>query len=81
MDSTDSGSTFQTLAGVLAGGLAGYVDSQNQQPFYATQPTPQTQYGVQGTGQTTGSGSIAGLSPTVLVIAVVAVAAIFLLKK
>jgi hypothetical protein len=80
--SSGSSSTFQTLAGVLAGGLAGYVDSQNQQPFYASQPAPQTQYGLQGTGQTVGvQGSVAGISPTVLVIGVVVVVAILFLKK
>jgi hypothetical protein len=79
MDQTDSGSnTFQTLASVLAGGLGAYVDSQNQQPVYVTQPTPQTQYGVQGQNQNTGT--IAGLSPMVLLL-VVGVVAFIALKK
>lgn len=83
MDPTSDGSsTFQTLAGVLAGGLAGYVDSQNQQPFYATQPAPQTQFGLQGSGQTTGTGLLGGGSnSTLLIIGVVVVAAVFFLKK
>jgi hypothetical protein len=49
----DSSSGLQTLASVLAGGLAGYVDSQNSQPITVTSPTPQTAYGVAGTGQGT----------------------------
>lgn len=82
MDPSQNQSTFQTLASVLAGGLAGYVDSQNQQPFYATQPTPQTQYGVQGTAQTTGLASLtSGGNSTLLIVGVVVVVAVLLLKK
>lgn len=80
MDSTDGSSTFQTLAGALAGGLSAYYDSQNTQPVYVTQPTPQTAYGVAGTGQNA-PGTVGGLSPTVLLVGVVALVAFFALKK
>lgn len=84
MDPTQNGpSTFQTIASVLAGGLGGYVDAQNQQPVYVQTPAVQTQYGYAGVGQATPStsGTIGGLSPTVLLLGVVAVVAVFMLKK
>ena len=48
MDPNSSNSGLQTLASVLAGGLAGYVDAQNAQPVYVVQPGLQTQYGAAG---------------------------------
>jgi hypothetical protein len=79
MDQTDSsGSVFQTLAGALAGGISGYYDSQQTQPVYVVQPTPQTQYGVAGTNQNTGT--IAGIPPLYLLIGVGLVAFLLLRK-
>jgi hypothetical protein len=80
MGDDSSSSTFQTLASVLAGGLSGYVDSQNQQPVYVQQVQPQTQYGYAGQGQNTpGVAGGFNLSPTVLIIG--AVLAFVLLRK
>jgi hypothetical protein len=77
-DSTNS--TFQTLASVFAGGLQGYVDSQNQQPVYVTAPSPQTAYGYAGQpSSATGAAGTFSLSPVMLLL--LAVGAIFLLKK
>lgn len=74
-------STFQTIASVLAGGLGGYVDAQNQQPVYVQTPAPQTAYGYAGQGQATPtSGTIAGLSPTVLLL-LVGVAVFLAMRK
>jgi len=83
MDPTQSGpSGWQTLASVLAGGLGGYVDAQNQQPVYVQTPAPQTQYGYAGVGQSTPTtSSLGGLSPTVLLVGVIVIAAVFMLKK
>jgi len=85
MDPTQSGSNWQTLASVLAGGLAGYVDAQNNQPVTAVQPLPQTAYGYQGTAQptpTSGLGSMfAGGSAPLLLLGALALVAIFALKK
>jgi hypothetical protein len=78
-DSTDSSSTFQTLASVLAGGLSGYVDAQHG--FYAQQPLPQTGYGYAGTAQPTPSGSFLGGSVSPIVLLVVVGAFAFLLLK
>ncbi|MGH9483757.1 MAG: hypothetical protein ACRD1F_01765 [Terriglobales bacterium] len=78
-------STLQSLAGALTGGLMGYVDSQNGQPITATLPGYQTAYGYAGVGQPTplasASASIAGISPTVLVIGVVLVAAFMFMRR
>lgn len=73
---------WQTLASVLAGGLGGYVDAQNNQPVYVQTPAPQTAFGYAGVGQTTPTtSSLGGLSPTVLLVGVIVVAAVFMLKK
>lgn len=74
-------STWQTLASVFAGGLGGYVDAQNHQPVYVATPAPQTQYGYAGIAQSTPTNSLGGLSPTVLLVGVIVVAAVFMLKK
>lgn len=79
MDDDSSQSTFQTLASVLAGGLAGYVDAQNQQPVYVTPTTPQTAYGIAGQPSGTAAAGSFTLSPVML--ALLAVGAFFLLKK
>lgn len=83
MDPTQSGSsTFQTLASVLAGGLAGYVDAQNNQPVAVVAPSPQTQYGYAGTGQTTPTGIGATLSGSpIFLLVIVGVVALLVLKK
>lgn len=80
--SDSSSATLQTLAGALVGGLGGYLDSQGVQPITATQPLPQTAYGVAGVGQIapTVSASVSGYLPLILVGALV-LGAIFLLKK
>jgi hypothetical protein len=84
MDDSDSGSGFQTLASVLAGGLAGYVDSQNNQPIYVAQPQPQTAYGISGVGQPSVAGggvaSIGGIPPMVLLLGLGVIAFIALRK-
>jgi hypothetical protein len=80
MDPTQQGAGgWQTLASVLAGGLGGYVDAQNNQPVYVQTPAPQTAYGYAGQGQVTPTTS--SLSPTVLLVGVILVAAVFMLKK
>jgi hypothetical protein len=81
MDPTQdgSGSSWQTLASVLAGGLSGYVDAQNQQPVYVAQPNPQTAYGNQGAGQVTPSAT--AQAPGWLWIAGLAVVAFLVLRK
>jgi hypothetical protein len=84
MDPTQSGNNWQTLASVLAGGLAGYVDAQNNQPVTAVQPLPQTAYGYQGTAQATPTSAAFGLGgghSTLLLLGVVAVVAIIALKN
>lgn len=78
MDDSNS-STWQTLAGALAGGLQGYVDSQGG-GFAVTQPTPQTAYGYAGYQQPTAAGSN-GLPSWVIPVALVAVVAVLLFKK
>lgn len=81
MDDSSS-NTAQTLASVLAGGLGGYIDSQNQQPVYVQQPAPQTAYGYAGTTQATPSSvGIAGIPMSALLITGAIVLAVFLLKK
>jgi len=80
-DVQGAANVFQSLAGALNGGLSAYYDSQNTQPVYVTQPTPQTSYGVAGVGQATPAGTIAGLSPTVLLVGVAVVVAVLFLKK
>lgn len=77
---SDSGSVYQTLASVLAGGFQGYVDAQNQQPVYITAPAPQTAFGYQGVANNTGG--VAGrftLSPVMLL--GLGVVAFLLLKR
>ena len=77
--SDGSSDTWQTLASVLAGGLAGYVDAQNSQPVTVQQPLPQTAYGYAGTGQS--SVAAKATFPTWVPYAALALAAIFLLRK
>ena len=75
-------STAATLASVLAGGLAGYFDSQNNQPVTVTTPAPQTAYGYAGYGQyTPASSSATVISPTVLLLAALVVGVVIVLKK
>jgi hypothetical protein len=79
-DDSSGQSTLQTLASVFAGGLQGYVDSQNQQPVYVTAPSPQTAYGYAGQpSSATGATGAFTLSPVMLL--VLAAGAFFLLKK
>ena len=81
-DSGDSGGiNWQTLAGALAGGLAGAVDAQNQQPVFVAQPSPQTAYGYAGQGQVTPSTTASAQAPGWLWIAGLAVIAFFVLRK
>lgn len=80
MDDSDGGSTWQTLSSVLAGGLAGYVDSQNNQPVYVAQPTPNTAYGTAGATQATPATASAS-APNWMLIAGVAVVAFLLLRR
>jgi hypothetical protein len=81
MDDSSS-NTFQTLASVLAGGLAGYVDAQNSQPVAVVAPTPQTAFGFAGAGQATPSGLTGTLtgSPAMLLL-VGALVIYFVMKK
>ena len=82
MDDSSSGSSWQTLASVLAGGLGGYVDSQNNQPVYVAQPTPNTAYGAAGYAQATPAASSgSATAPSWLLYAGVAVVAFMLLRK
>lgn len=80
MGEDDSSSTFQTLASVFAGGLQGYVDSQNQQPVYVTAPSQQTAYGYAGQPSSV-TGSTGGLSLSPVMLLGLAVVAFLLLKK
>jgi len=82
LDPSQQPSTFQTLASVLAGGLAGYVDAQNNQPVAVVAPTPQTAFGAAGYGQATPTGltAVVGGNPLGLLL-VVGVVAYLLLKK
>jgi hypothetical protein len=76
-DSTSS--TLQTLASVFAGGLQGYVDSQNQQPVYVTAPSQQTAYGY--AGQPSSSTAAASVTGSPIMLLVLALGAFLLLKK
>jgi hypothetical protein len=73
-------SGWQTLASVLAGGLAGYVDAQNNQPVAVVAPTPQTAYGYAGYGQPTPSAITASASSPLLLLLLIG-GAIFLLAR
>lgn len=59
-NSNGSTSTADTLAAVLAGASTAYLDSQNGQPFTATEPVPGTPYGPAGYAQpVSGAGAFA----------------------
>jgi hypothetical protein len=80
---TDS-STGNTLADIFAGALTGYVDAQNQQPVYVTQPVPNTAFGFSGIGQPTPANSLAaslGNSSGLLMLGLLAVVAVVLLRR
>ncbi|MGH7122413.1 MAG: hypothetical protein ACREFP_26065 [Acetobacteraceae bacterium] len=79
---TSTGSTASELGSILAGASLGYIDSQNNQPVTITEPVPGTAYGLAGTGQVTASTStIAGLSPTMLLLGLGLVVAVVLLRR
>ena len=79
MDDDSGNSTFQTLASVLAGGLQGYVDSQNQQPVYVVPTQPQTAYGAAGVGNGNAVAGGFSLSPVMLIL--LGLGAFLLLKR
>lgn len=82
MDPTQTGSsTFQTLASVLAGGLAGYVDAQNNQPVAVVAPSPSTAYGYAGAGQPTPSGLAATVSGSPVFLLVIVGVVVYLIAK
>ena len=83
-NSSGGSSTANTLADVFAGALTGYVDAQNQQPVYVTQPVPNTAYGFSGAGQITPGNSLAaniqGRS-TFVMLGIIAVVALLILRR
>lgn len=80
MDDSSNASTFQSLAGALAGGLAGYLDAQNSQPITVTAPAPQTAYGYAGVNQ--GTPTSASAMPSWLIpVALIGVVLLLVLRK
>jgi hypothetical protein len=80
-DGTDSSSGLQTLASVLAGGLAGYVDAQNSQPVTVTAPSQQTAYGYAGYGQATPSAAASAAPSWLIPVVLIGVVALLLFKR
>lgn len=81
VDPTQSQGGGVPWAQVLLAGVSGAIDSQLPHPYSVAPPVYNTAGGVGGQAQGTRPGTVAGLSPTMLILAIVVIAVVILLVK